>query len=273
MDMPELHGITLRVALQAYGEAIRRNPSDPLLYSNRAAAFMKLIQFPAALQDCDKALELDPDFGMHKCRLWSDSRCSPICLFPGVHVTVKGHTRKGNCLFGMKEYMRAVESFERALALDASNKEAQEGSVSVPCGNSITTCLWSTVCATGLQRTMAALQMRNQSMSEEQRAEEALKNPEVAEIMADPAMRQILQQMQENPSAAREYVRAATAMKRLTLLYPQFFVDFAWCIITAICAIPMSPGAFRCSSTQESLVFDDGINLSVLFTVMTENLA
>lgn len=65
------------------------------------------------------------------------------------------------------------------------------------------------VCTTGLQRTMAALQMRNQSMSEEQRAEEAMKNPEVAEIMADPAMRQILQQMQDNPSAAREYVLAA----------------------------------------------------------------
>jgi stress-induced-phosphoprotein 1 len=43
----------------------------------------------------------------------------------------------------------------------------------------------------------------NQASSGQTR-EEAMKNPEVQEILADPVMQQILQQMQSDPHAAQE---------------------------------------------------------------------
>lgn len=46
----------------------------------------------------------------------------------------------------------------------------------------------------------------NQDLTPEERRNMAMSDPEIQDILKDPAMRMILEQMQENPAAASEYV-------------------------------------------------------------------
>ena len=93
-------------AIERYTEAIKRAPRNPTLYSNRAAAYSKLMEYPMALKDCDKAIEIDPKFA-------------------------KAYTRKGFCHYRMKEYHRAQEAYNNALQIDPNNAEALDGIESI----------------------------------------------------------------------------------------------------------------------------------------------
>lgn len=80
-------------AVDAFAEMIKRAPSDPRGYSNRAAALIKLLAFPQAVQDCDEATKLDPKF-------------------------IRAYMRKGQALQIMKEYNRALDTFTEAAEHD-----------------------------------------------------------------------------------------------------------------------------------------------------------
>lgn len=62
-------------AVRLYSEALRADPQNCILYSNRSAAFLKLGRHQAALEDAGKACELNPKWP--KVRVHSGDHWSP----------------------------------------------------------------------------------------------------------------------------------------------------------------------------------------------------
>jgi len=88
-------------AVERYTEAIKRDPSNHLLYTNRATAYTKLGALSEALKDCDKCIEMSPSF-------------------------VKAYLKKGNIYFVTKQYQKAIEVYEKAFTFDPDNTEVKE---------------------------------------------------------------------------------------------------------------------------------------------------
>ncbi|XP_064490068.1 stress-induced-phosphoprotein 1-like [Ornithodoros turicata] len=142
-------------AVKHYTEAIKRNPEDARLYSNRAACYQKLAEFQLALKDCEECIRLDPEF-------------------------LKGHVRKGMALMAMKEHSKAVNAFQKALEIDPNNQEALDGY---------------------RRCTLAS------NADPEEVRKRAMADPEIQKILGDPAMRLILEQMQNDPKALQEHLK------------------------------------------------------------------
>lgn len=141
-------------ALKHYTEAIKRNPTDAKLYSNRAACYTKLMEFRLALKDSEEGIKLDPNF-------------------------LKCYLRKGHALLAMKDLSQAMAAFGRALEIDQNCQEAIDGY---------------------RQCTVRA------SNDPEEVRKRAAADPEVQEILGDPGMRMILEQMQNDPKALRDHL-------------------------------------------------------------------
>ena len=151
-------------AIKHYTEAIKRNPDDAKIYSNRAACYQKLAEFKMACDDADECIKRDPKF-------------------------VKAYIRKGMALLAMKKTTEAAEAYQGALELDENNAEALDG----------------------YRKAIG-------STDPEEMRKRALQNPEVQEILKDPAMQMILQQGQADPKALREHLQNPEVAKKFQKL-------------------------------------------------------
>ncbi|KAL3498686.1 hypothetical protein ACH5RR_041418 [Cinchona calisaya] len=162
-------------AVRHYTEAIRRNPEDPKAYSNRAACYTKLGALPDGLKDAEKCIELDPTFA-------------------------KGYTRKGAVQFFMKEYEKALETYQEGLKHDRSNQELLDG----------------------VRRCVEQINKASRGdLSPEElkeRQAKAMQDPEIQNILTDPVMRQVLTDFQENPKAAQEHTKNPLVMNKIQKL-------------------------------------------------------
>ncbi|KAJ1617533.1 hypothetical protein T492DRAFT_1099056 [Pavlovales sp. CCMP2436] len=85
-------------AAACYTKAIKADPANHVLYSNRAQAFLKLNKVTNALKDADKCIELAPAF-------------------------VKGYHRRALALVALERKPEAYEATLTAVELDLSSKE------------------------------------------------------------------------------------------------------------------------------------------------------
>ncbi|KAJ1679364.1 Hsp90 cochaperone, partial [Spiromyces aspiralis] len=89
-------------AIKHFTQAIEKDPSNHVLYSNRSAAYASLKDWDKALEDGYKTVEINPT--------WA-----------------KGYGRKGTALLGLGRYEEAREVFNEGLKLDANNAQLKKG--------------------------------------------------------------------------------------------------------------------------------------------------
>lgn len=88
-------------AAKIYRDAIKLNPSNPVLYSNRAICFIKLNDYARALKDCESGLELSSQ---------------------DLRTTMKLYYRQYLSFSSLNNDIQARGALEKARALDPNNK-------------------------------------------------------------------------------------------------------------------------------------------------------
>jgi stress-induced-phosphoprotein 1 len=109
---------------------------------------------------------------------------------------VKAWAKKGDIEFFMKEYHKAMDSYRRGLQIEPDNA----------------------LCTEGLRKTAVKVNVTGSEEEQKERAAHAMADPEIQSILSDPMMRQILQDMQENPSHAQRAMKDPVVMAKLEKL-------------------------------------------------------
>jgi len=112
------------------------------------------MEFACAVKDCDECLKLEPTF-------------------------VKAYLRKAAALLAMKDSIKAIDCYKKALELDPNCQEAHDGH------------------RDALRQTDDPEAIRKRAMED----------PDVQAILADPGMQLILSQMQREPQAVQEHLK------------------------------------------------------------------
>ena len=121
-----------------------------------------------ALADCDKCLSFDNKF-------------------------MKAYIRKGKIQHVLKQFHKALATYDAALAIEAGNVEVLEAK----------------------RATMIAIQTTD---ADPERAKQAMQDPEIQAIMRDPTISKVLQDMQTNPGSSQAAMRDPDIRSKLEKL-------------------------------------------------------
>lgn len=92
-SLPRTHplpSLPTHAQVNSYTDAIKVDPTNHVLYSNRANAYTRLESFKEALRDADECVKLEGN--------WA-----------------KGHARRGAALAGLRQHDEAYEAYGRAV--------------------------------------------------------------------------------------------------------------------------------------------------------------
>jgi len=109
---------------------------------------------------------------------------------------VKGYSRKGTCHFFMKEYHKAMEAYDKGHTVDPTNQE----------------------CIDGIAKVEQAVAAQQGQEADEEQLQHAMADPEIRAILTDPVMRQVLEDFQQNPSAAQHHLQNPEIMSKIQKL-------------------------------------------------------
>ena len=85
-------------AAQRFTDALLLDPSNATLLSNRSGALAALGNYPEALADADRVLQLSPTW-------------------------VKGYSRRGAALYGMGRMQEALDTYEAGLGIEPGSAQ------------------------------------------------------------------------------------------------------------------------------------------------------
>ncbi|KAG6888652.1 hypothetical protein C0992_007910 [Termitomyces sp. T32_za158] len=112
---------------------------------------------------------------------------------------VKAYIRKSNVLFSMREYTKSLEAIQEARDIDEELKHTSE------------------IQQQEFKVQQALFSQRGEE-TQEQTLERAMRDPEVAGIMNDPVMQQILQQAQTDPKALQDHMKNPVVRSKIQKL-------------------------------------------------------
>eukprot|EP00048_Salpingoeca_helianthica_P022418 m.18097 g.18097 ORF g.18097 m.18097 type:complete len:585 (-) comp7293_c0_seq1:25-1779(-) len=206
------------VASQKYlekeiAERKRKAYLDPVKateHKNKGNELFKAGNFPEAVQEYTESLKRNPEdskvYG-NRAACYIKLAAFPLAIqdcdeaIKREPTFIKAFIRKGNAFHAMKKYSEAISAYHKAADIDPNNSEVIDG----------------------LQKSRQAM-MSN--MSQKERQEAAMQNPEVQAIMADPVMQTILQSMTQDPKAAREHLRNPAIAAKLQVLIDAGIVSY-----------------------------------------------
>uniref|UniRef100_A0A4W5Q9R2 Stress-induced-phosphoprotein 1 n=1 Tax=Hucho hucho TaxID=62062 RepID=A0A4W5Q9R2_9TELE len=162
-------------AVQFYNKSLTEHRTPDVL--------KKCQQAEKVLKEQEKLAYINPEQALEEKNKGNESFQKGVRKSIGC-ILIKGYTRKAAALEAMKDFTKAMVAYEKALELDSTSKEATEG----------------------IQRCLMSQHVRNDDSPEDVKRR-AMADPEVQQIMSDPAMRMILEQMQKDPQALSDHLK------------------------------------------------------------------